>query len=172
METEATQTAAVVIRTFFDTWPTPQFAFLWTEPLILVYLSRVRACQAAIVARFEIAGVRYNNTVRFLLLISVILVTAVSAASASAPRLTIVGQSPLTVRGAGFTPHSRIRVVANVDGTTTLRPLTNRLGAFVIRFTGTFVPSCTAFSVRAFGAPGLLATLRVAQPECPQPLNP
>lgn len=109
---------------------------------------------------------------RPLALVVLVVLLAVPAGSAATARLTVVQASPLTVRGVGFAPHERVRVTATVAATATRLSTASRAGAFVVRFTGVVIPSCTGFSVRAFGASGTRATLRVPQLECPQPLTP
>ena len=109
---------------------------------------------------------------RTLALVVLTVVLAVPAATAATARLTILHASPLTVRGVGFAPRERVRVTATVPETATRWSTASSAGAFVVRFTGTAIPSCTGFSVRAFGASGTRATLRVPQLECPQPPSP
>ena len=110
---------------------------------------------------------------RSLALIAFVLVAAVPAGSAAGARLAVIGVSPLAVRGVGFVPRERVRVVATVDGTTTRWSRAGSNGTFVVRFSGVTIPTCTGFVVRAFGAAGSRATAaRVPQLECPQPLSP
>jgi hypothetical protein len=108
---------------------------------------------------------------RWLAVVSLVLLVGVPAGSAAAPRLSVLGVSPLTVRGVGFAPKERVRLTATV-GHATRWSRAGSGGAFVLRFSGIAVPSCTAFSVRAFGSTGTRAIVRVPQLECPQPPSP
>jgi hypothetical protein len=108
---------------------------------------------------------------RWLALVLLVLLLAAPAGSAAVPRLSVVDVSPLTVKGVGFAPRERVRLVATVDHATRWSRA-GAGGAFVLRFSGIAVPSCTAFSVRALGATGTRAIVRVPQLECPQPPAP
>lgn len=109
---------------------------------------------------------------RSLLLIALAVAVTAPAGSAASARLSVVGVAPLTVRGTGFAPRERVRVVAVVHGTTTRLARAGATGVFVVRFSQVEVPTCTGFVVRAFGAAGTRATARVPQLECPQPPTP
>jgi hypothetical protein len=108
---------------------------------------------------------------RLLTLVLIGLVTA-STATASSPHLRITALSPLTLRGTGFAAHERVRVTVNAELSATRRVFTGSGGGFVARFPAITFRYCTASMIRAVGATGDVATLRVAAPECPQPPTP
>ena len=94
-------------------------------------------------------------------------------ASATTPRLTTLDRATFTVRGLGFAPKERVRVVATIAGdSVTKSTTTGTLGGFTVALPTFTVESCSGFVVRAFGATGDRATLHRLPPECPQPLTP
>ena len=94
-------------------------------------------------------------------------------ASATTPRLTTLQRATFTVRGVGFAPSERVRVVASSSGiSATRRTTAGAAGGFTVSLPTFTVESCSGFVVRAFGATGDRATLHRLPPECPQPLTP
>jgi hypothetical protein len=97
-------------------------------------------------------------------------------ASATTPRLSTLSRSTFTVRGVGFAPRERIRVVASTQGHTVTKWTTSGVrGGFTVAFPTFTFGSCngSGFVLRALGATGDLAELHHRlPPECPQPLTP
>ncbi len=107
--------------------------------------------------------------IRYILLLGVALAGAAAAeAPVSAahgrlhPMLRLITRAPLTVRGSGFRPRSRITVI---DGVQRVRIHSSAQG----RFTATFSASdrCSAIRVVATGPNGEHAVLRLPPPMCP-----
>jgi len=110
--------------------------------------------------------------VKRLLILVLIGLTTASAAAAGSARIRIVDASPLTVRGSGFVAHERVRVTVDAETSATRRVLTGSAGGFVARFPAITFGYCTAFVIRAVGANGETAVVRIAAPECAQPPTP
>jgi hypothetical protein len=108
---------------------------------------------------------------RLSILVLIGLVTA-STAAASSPHLRITTVSPLTLRGNGFAANERVRVTVSAEISATRRVLTGSGGGFVARFPTITFGYCTASIIRAVGSTGDTAVIRIAAPECPQPLTP
>jgi hypothetical protein len=86
--------------------------------------------------------------------------TATAGAVAPA-RLQVVTQRPLTVRGAGFGRHERVRVRLLMPGAEMVRRVrSTRRGVFTVRFAGAAPDRCSGYSIVASGASGSVATLR------------
>ena len=83
------------------------------------------------------------------------------------PWLRLVRVQPLTVAGKGFKPREHVRVTAVRGEQSVFRVLTaSRAGGFVVTFAELRFRRCGALSVRAYGARGSRAILKVAQPAC------
>jgi hypothetical protein len=94
--------------------------------------------------------------------------TSLSGPTQSA-RLRLVQTAPLTLRGAGFRPHERVRVVYATDRTWTVRTIADAAGGFTVRFrTVHFVP-CELPRISAVGAQRSRAVLKLVPPACPAP---
>jgi hypothetical protein len=95
-------------------------------------------------------------------------------ASATTPRLTTLARSTFTVRGVGFAPKERIRVVASTEGHAVTRWTTSgSRGGFTVALPMFTFGNCNGFVLRALGATGDQAVLHHRlPPECPQPLMP
>jgi hypothetical protein len=78
--------------------------------------------------------------------------------------LRLVKREPLVVRGVHFRAHERVRVVFRSD---VRRTITTSVGTFTVTFLND--DRCTGGLVRALGAAGDRASLRMPQPECPPP---
>lgn len=105
--------------------------------------------------------------------VATLLVLAVTANAAMAPRLTLERRTPLVVRGAGFGPGERVVVTAlTLSGprrTITRASSTGRFRA-VLRLA--VQPCGKALAVRAVGGRGSAATLRLAAGPCvPPPID-
>ena len=88
--------------------------------------------------------------------------------AARTPRLGIVRTVPLTIRGAGFRPGERIRVLATGAGTDTKRVFATAAGAFTLRLR-VRVGRCTALVVQAFGTAGSRAMIDRPTLDCTDP---
>jgi hypothetical protein len=94
-------------------------------------------------------------------------------ASATAPRLSTLDRATFTVHGVGFAATERVRVVATTPGDSATKwTTTGSLGGFTVSLPTFTIESCSAVTVRAFGAQGDRATVVRRPPECPAPLNP
>ena len=107
--------------------------------------------------------------------LAVVLVSAAAvvapAATAATPRpsLRIVDDTPpATLRGVGFQPGERVRVVI-VAGTarSVKKAVATALGRFTVRVRAD-VNDCTGFSATAIGSKGTRASLKRAPGQCPQ----
>jgi hypothetical protein len=119
------------------------------------------------------SGIGYRMAVvRRLLVILAVALVAASAASAAPARLSVISRDTFAVRGTGFQPgeHVLVVVVANGDRASK-RLIAGIRGGFVTRFPSVQLGACPAYTVRATGAAGSRAVLKV-MPECPQPLTP
>jgi hypothetical protein len=110
---------------------------------------------------------------RRLLPVLVLAALALPAGSAAtSPKLMVTDRSPFTVKGAGFAPHEHIRVVVSANGASTTKWGTSSPGGGLsVQLPNVKLGRCPAYVVRAFGAKGSRALLRV-MPECPQPFDP
>jgi hypothetical protein len=100
------------------------------------------------------------------------LVAFPAGSAATSPKLSVTDRSPFTVRGHGFVPRERVRVVVTAAGDGTTKWVTSgSAGGLTLQFPTVKLGSCPAYAVRAFGAKGSRATLRF-MPECPQPFDP
>jgi hypothetical protein len=94
--------------------------------------------------------------------------TALSGATQSA-RLRLVQTAPLTLRGVGFRPHERVRVVYATDRTWTVRTIADAAGALTVRFRTVHFDPCDLPRISAVGARGSRAVLKLVPPACPAP---
>ena len=99
-----------------------------------------------------------------LMLFAVIASTAVAATSKA--QVAVLSTSPVAVRGTSF--HARERVTVTVMAQDMGRKVVtaNANGAFSVKFAGVSIKYCEAYFIRAKGARGSLAVLKVI-PECP-----
>jgi hypothetical protein len=100
---------------------------------------------------------------RVVLLAAVTVVMCASAAGTAVakPRLAIVTQTPVTVRGAGFQRHESVRLRLLAPGLQMVRRLrATRAGRFSVSFAGAAPDRCAGYSIVATGASGSLVTLR------------
>ena len=85
-----------------------------------------------------------------------------------APHLELVRLAPLTIRGTGFKPAERVRLIVTADGVATRRVSATQLGRFVVRLA--IRPGrCTDVVVQAFGAAGSRAMIDRPTPDCMEP---
>lgn len=87
----------------------------------------------------------------FALVATVIALAAVSSAagSSSPPRLRMIKQTPLTVRGSHFKPHSMVKVTLISAAKTTKHVTAGRYGRFTVTFSSAVVDRCTQWTVKA-----------------------
>ena len=86
------------------------------------------------------------------------------AAGVSRAKVRVVTLSPLVIRGTGFKAHERVRVTATPGGVR--RVVSRANGTFRAVFAGS-VDRCVGLTVRAAGARGDEAALKLPQPACP-----
>jgi hypothetical protein len=93
-----------------------------------------------------------------------------AVASGPAPALRLVTTQPLTVRGAHFKSHERVRVTQHID-TSKLSKLVRATatGTFKVTFAAPMAidPCLESISVTAVGARGSAAALKLPQRACP-----
>jgi hypothetical protein len=87
-----------------------------------------------------------------------------AASTAIQPGLRVVKREPLVLRGTHFRARERVRVFY---GSYLHRTTTNAIGTFSVTFTND--DRCTGGLVRAIGASGDRAALKLPQPLCPPP---
>lgn len=116
----------------------------------------------------------YKESMRRTLITCLLVISAAfaAAASATATNVRVTDMAPFTVRGAAFHALERVRVsVTTPEGARAIQVRATSAGTFVARFPAVHFGSCAAYTVRATGAQGSRATLRV-MPECPPPIAP
>jgi hypothetical protein len=105
-------------------------------------------------------------TVKRLISASAVLLVAgslVAAAPAAKrhPRLTVVDQRPLVVRGVGFLPRERVTLEATAGDQQAAKIVrATATGVFTARFDAITDASCSPFTVTAAGARGTTAASR------------
>ena len=98
--------------------------------------------------------------------------SAWSTAGEPAPSLRVLDRSPLVLRGSGFSGGERVRVtVSGSDDTRSLAVRASARGTFTARFRSGLGDRCSALLVRALGASGRSAALKLPQPHCPPALE-
>jgi hypothetical protein len=106
---------------------------------------------------------------RTALLLTMLTALALPAASvATSPRLATEREPTFLVRGFGFAPRERVRVVVSAKTSGAKWVVTSAKGGFVLRFPLVRFGYCQAYAVRAIGTKGSHAALRFT-PECAQP---
>lgn len=112
---------------------------------------------------------RHTSGMRIRTAAGVALVAALVAgapAAAGTPRLQLSHFQPLTVRGAGFHAHERVRVTLAAPDPQTRVVATSASGSFSVAFPAAHVGHCTGYFIRAVGAAGEHALLRPPLPAC------
>jgi hypothetical protein len=94
-----------------------------------------------------------------------LLAGGLASAAATKPTLTVLSLQPVAVRGANFASRERVRVTFVGTQTATVRVRATTAGSFRATFSNVSEDRCTGFAVRAVGARGSRAVLRVL-PEC------
>lgn len=96
-------------------------------------------------------------------LLAVLALAGAAAATSSPPRLALTARTPTVVlHGSGFRARERVTVTA---ATAVLHVRATRLGAFTLD-TGVALSRCQGMIVRAVGARGSVALLKLPQPAC------
>jgi hypothetical protein len=112
------------------------------------------------------AGVKRVIAAAAALVVAVTLVAAAPAAKRQ-PRLTIVNESPLVVRGIGFLPRERVTLRATAGDQQAAKIVrATPTGVFSARFETIPDASCSPLSVSAAGARGTTAAAR--RPRIPE----
>jgi hypothetical protein len=91
---------------------------------------------------------------------------AIGGESRQKATLELAGSAPLALRGANFRPSERVRVTLSGELTRTKHVTASAGGAFVVRFQSTY-DRCSAAIVRAVGARGSRAALKLVPVACP-----
>ena len=106
-------------------------------------------------------------------LLAAVLVTAGAGATAK-PALRLLGKQPLAVRGTSFKPSERIRVSFSTSTGKAVRSVrSSRAGTFTAQAPATLAydPCLESLVVRAIGARGDDARLKLPQRACPPALR-
>jgi hypothetical protein len=97
---------------------------------------------------------------------------AAGASVAGRPTLRLAHFQPLSLRGEHFRAHQRVRVaVSSGEHSWTRRVTTSSSGSFTVGF-GTIAVDRCSFVATAFGAGGVLARYKPAEPACIQQTGP
>ena len=84
------------------------------------------------------------------------------------PMLRLAGTTPVTLRGTGFVPRERIRIIAlSSGGKATKRVTASPSGRFQTRFPTIPFDRCNGFVALANGSAGSRAMLKLPLPLCP-----
>jgi hypothetical protein len=84
----------------------------------------------------------------------------------AAPRLELTSRTPAVVRGSGFKPRTRVRLMLTAGTTLIRHPRANAQGSFTTTFSGVVIDRCTSFTASAVVNNHVVAVLRPAKPEC------
>jgi len=84
----------------------------------------------------------------------------------SHPALRLMDSAYVAVRGTGFKPHERVRVVVVTRVRKTKRVVAGAAGRFTVRFPRLNSSDCYGLSVTAVGSKGSRASLKVPRGEC------
>jgi hypothetical protein len=93
-----------------------------------------------------------------------------AVAAGPAPALRLVSNEPLTIRGAHFKAHERVRVTTHVDAAKRSKLVrSTTIGTFKVTFDVpmAFDPCVESLRVTAVGARGSDAVLKLPQRACP-----
>ena len=81
--------------------------------------------------------------------------------------LMLTRRSPVTVRGTGFKPNTRVRVTLLEAQTQVRRPLVNSRGTFTATFSSVVIDHCSGWTVTASQPGRANVILHGPKPECP-----
>lgn len=106
--------------------------------------------------------------VALLVLLATVATLAIGAPRARQARtaLVLTKRSPVTVRGTGFKPNTRVRVTLFVGHKLLHRPVANRRGTFTTTFSSVVIDRCSAWAVTASQPGRATVFLHGARPEC------
>jgi hypothetical protein len=104
-----------------------------------------------------------------LLLLATAATLAIGAPRAHQARaaLVLTKRNPVTVRGTGFRPNTRVRVTLLAAHRLVRRPLANRRGAFTTTFSSVVIDRCSGWTVTASQPGRANVILHGPRPECP-----
>lgn len=88
-----------------------------------------------------------------LLFLAIAATASAQAALSATPRILLVERAPLVVRGTGFRPGERVRVLLLAGSRVSAVTRVSQAGTFVVRFERS-VGRCTRFSLLASGSSG------------------
>ena len=88
------------------------------------------------------------------------------AAASTHATLSLTQRQPIVLRGRGFQPWERVRVMLETRVTRVRELRAGRGGSFTATFAGTIFPHCGGVFARARGAAGSVATLKIPLPAC------
>ena len=108
---------------------------------------------------------------RFLPLLILAALVLPAGSAATGPRLSLDDRAPFTVRGLGFAPHEKVKVVVSIKSSATRWTTAGQRGGFLLRFPTLELGYCQGYVIRATGSKGSRTMLRVT-PECPLPAEP
>jgi hypothetical protein len=101
-----------------------------------------------------------------LLLMLAVLGSGAAAAQPGRPTVRLVKGDTLVVRGAGFFARERVHVTVTVNWQRTKTTRTSSAGTFTVDFGSTFVDPCSGVTVKAVGARGDRALLKMPPRAC------
>jgi len=110
---------------------------------------------------------------RLICLLGAVVVTLAgvpSGTGANGPELTLAGSRPLVLRGHGFKPYERARVVVVARLTRAKNVRASSSGSFTVRFVALSIPRCGGVFATARGRAGTVARLKIPLPAC-QPVS-
>jgi hypothetical protein len=114
--------------------------------------------------RIQLAGI----LTAFLLLLAVAATLAVGAPRAHQVRaaLVLTKRNPVTVRGTGFKPNTRVRVTLLDTQKLVRRPMANSRGAFSATFSSVVIDRCSGWTVTASQPGRATVILHGPKPQC------
>jgi hypothetical protein len=108
---------------------------------------------------------------RFLPLLILAALVVPASSAAVGPRLSVEDRAPFTVRGLGFAPHEKVKVVVSIESVATRWTTAGQRGGFLLRFPALELGYCQGYVIRATGSKGSRALLKLT-PECAWPAEP
>ena len=105
----------------------------------------------------------------FLAVLCALASVTLGGATTTQPRLRLLDAAPVVLRGVGFQPRERVRILVYAGERAVKRVAAGRRGTFVVRFGDLQADRCAAFSAVAAGNRGSRAAFKRPLPECPPP---
>src|SRR5690349_13713434 len=109
-----------------------------------------------------------------ILVVALLLLATAAALAIGAPRaqqaraaLALTRLHPLTVRGTGFKPNTRVRVTLVQAQRLVRRPMASSRGTFTATFSAVVIDRCSGWSVTASQPGRATVILHGPKPECP-----